>query len=120
MDWRDRLGQSQSLQHFNREADEADAWMVEKLQTAGDESYKDPTNLQVCGQPYHYLSCVVCGYCVFGCGTQGKLQKHEAFEAEVLANKERIFGIISAGEGVCVCVCVCVFTSITSFTTTQI
>ena len=48
VDWRDRLGQSQSLQHFNREADEADAWMLEKLQTAGDESYKDPTNLQVC------------------------------------------------------------------------
>ena len=30
---------------------------------------------------------------------QSKLQKHEAFEAEVAAHKEGIFTIISAGEG---------------------
>ena len=47
VDWRDRLGQSQSLQQFNREADEADSWIAEKLQMATDESYKDPTNLPV-------------------------------------------------------------------------
>lgn len=31
---------------------------------------------------------------------QSKLQKHEAFEAEVTAHKERIFAIISSGEGI--------------------
>ena len=45
--WRQKLGQSQSMQHFKREADEAAAWMGEKMQIACDESYKDPTNLSV-------------------------------------------------------------------------
>ena len=44
---RSKLGESQSLQQFTRDADEAEAWMGEKLQTACDESYHDPTNLQV-------------------------------------------------------------------------
>ncbi|KAH3802056.1 hypothetical protein DPMN_155724 [Dreissena polymorpha] len=26
-------------------------WLQEKLQIASDESYKDPTNIQVCGNP---------------------------------------------------------------------
>lgn len=45
--WRHKLGQSQSMQHFKREADEAAAWMAEKMQIACDDSYKDPTNLSV-------------------------------------------------------------------------
>ena len=75
VDWRSRLGQSQSLQQFAREVDEADVWIADRLQTATDESYRDPTNLQ------------------------GKLQKHDAFEAEVAANKDRIFSLIDAGKG---------------------
>eukprot|EP00118_Oscarella_pearsei_P025242 m.307813 g.307813 ORF g.307813 m.307813 type:complete len:2422 (+) comp42859_c0_seq1:216-7481(+) len=72
---RSKLGESQSLQQFQREAEEAEAWIAEKMQVACDESYKDPTNLQ------------------------GKLQKHQAFEAEVSANEERIFGVITMGQG---------------------
>ena len=45
--WRHKLGQSQSLQQFKREADEVEVWMGEKMQTATDDSYKDPTNLPV-------------------------------------------------------------------------
>ena len=30
---------------------------------------------------------------------QGKLQKHQAFDAEVVANKDRIFSTISMGQG---------------------
>ena len=45
--WRNKLGQSRSLQHFKRETDEAHAWMSEKMQIACDDSYKDPTNLPV-------------------------------------------------------------------------
>lgn len=74
-DWRSKLGQLQNLQTFTREVDEADGWIADKLQIAADESYRDPTNLQ------------------------GKLQKHEAFEAEVAANKERIYGLMQAGKG---------------------
>ena len=41
-------------------------WITAKLTVASDESYRDPTNLQ------------------------GKTQKHQAFEAELSANKRRI------------------------------
>ena len=75
LDWRSRLGQSQSLQQFNRDADEVEAWITEKMGTATDESYRDPINLQ------------------------SKLKKHEAFQAEVVANKVRVDGIIEAGKG---------------------
>lgn len=61
---RNSLLQSQLLQNFRRDTNECGAWIVEKRQIATDESYKDPTNLQ------------------------GKLQRHQAFEAEVAANKE--------------------------------
>lgn len=44
---RSKLGESQSLQQFSRDVDEIEAWISEKLQTATDESYKDPTNIQV-------------------------------------------------------------------------
>ena len=45
------------------------------MQNAADSSYRDPTNLQ------------------------GKLQKHQAFEAEVSANEDRIAAVIKIGEG---------------------
>ena len=54
--------------------DEAEAWINEKMQTATDASYRDPTNLQ------------------------GKLQKHQGFEGEVNANEERIAAILKLGE----------------------
>lgn len=51
------------------------AWINEKLQIAIDESYRDPTNLQA------------------------KLQRHQAFEAEVMANRNRVDAVISEGQG---------------------
>lgn len=47
---RSKLGESQTLQQFSRDVDEIEAWISEKLQTASDESYKDPTNIQVTGK----------------------------------------------------------------------
>jgi spectrin alpha len=73
-DRRAKLADALRLQQFLRDTDEAEAWMNEKLQSATDASYRDPTNLQ------------------------GKLQKHQAFEAEVAANEERILAIIKTGE----------------------
>jgi hypothetical protein len=46
-------------------------WVSEKMQVALDESYRDPTNLQ------------------------GKIQKHQAYEAELTANRKRI-DVVSA------------------------
>ena len=53
---------------------QAEGWISEKLQTASDESYRDPTNLQP------------------------KLQKHQAFEAELLENKGRVDSVNETGE----------------------
>ena len=46
-DMRRKLEDSRRYQYFKRDADELESWIYEKLQTASDESYKDPTNLQV-------------------------------------------------------------------------
>ena len=89
--WRAQLGQSQSFQQFKREADEAEGWVGEKMVVACDDSYKDPTDLPV-------SLCVNVCECLCVILVQGKLQKHQAFEAEVVANKERIFSAISMGE----------------------
>ena len=56
---RQKLEESRRFQYFRRDADELESWIYEKLQAASDENYKDPTNLQA------------------------KIQKHQAFEAEV-------------------------------------
>lgn len=45
---RSKLGESKTIQQFSRDAEDIEAWVSEKLQTVLDESYKDPTNLQVC------------------------------------------------------------------------
>lgn len=71
---RSKLGESQTLQQFSRDADGAETWIAEKLQLALDESYRDPANIQ------------------------SKHQKHQAFEAELAANADRIESIIGNGK----------------------
>lgn len=71
---RSLLEDSRRFQYFKRDADELQSWIMEKLQTASDESYKDPTNLQA------------------------KIQKHQAFEAEVAAHSNAIVTLTSTGE----------------------
>jgi len=44
---RQRLEDARRYMYFKRDADELESWLHEKLQTASDESYRDPTNLQV-------------------------------------------------------------------------
>ena len=43
-----RAGYDLLIHPCKRDADELESWIMEKLQTASDESYRDPTNLQVC------------------------------------------------------------------------
>ena len=50
-----------------------EVWISEKMQVATDESYRDPTNLE------------------------GKLQKHQKFEAEITPNEQRIHAIAQVG-----------------------
>lgn len=71
---RDRLEEARQFQYFKRDADELEIWILEKLQTASEESFRDPTNLQA------------------------KIQKHEAFEAEVLARKNAILQLDKTGN----------------------
>ncbi|CAG0898228.1 unnamed protein product [Cyprideis torosa] len=70
---RERLEESRRFQYFKRDADELESWIYEKLQAASDESYKDPTNLQA------------------------KIQKHQAFEAEVTAHSNAIVVLDNTG-----------------------
>ena len=70
---RDKLEDARAFQYFKRDADEIEAWIHEKLQTANEDSYKDTTNLQA------------------------KIQKHEAFEAEVAAHYNAITNLDDAG-----------------------
>lgn len=70
---RSKLGESQTLQQFSRDADEIENWIAEKLQLATEESYKDPANIQ------------------------SKHQKHQAFEAELAANADRIQSVLGNG-----------------------
>jgi len=71
---RSKLGESQTLQQFSRDADEMENWIAEKLQLATEESYRDPANIQ------------------------SKHQKHQAFEAELAANAERIQAVLAMGQ----------------------
>ena len=50
---RSKLGESKTIQQFSRDAEDIEAWVSEKLQTVLDESYKDPTNLQVWARQFH-------------------------------------------------------------------
>jgi len=73
-DRKNNLEDSRRYQYFKRDADELESWINEKLQTASDESYKDPTNLQA------------------------KIQKHQAFEAEVAAHANAIDVLDETGK----------------------
>lgn len=71
---REKLEDSRRFQYFKRDADELEGWINEKLQAASEESYKDPTNLQA------------------------KIQKHQAFEAEVAAHSNAIVQLDNIGQ----------------------
>lgn len=53
---RSKLGESQTLQQFSRDADEIENWMAEKFQTAQEETYRDPSHIQVLFCFLSYLS----------------------------------------------------------------
>ena len=65
---------SKAYQEFNRDAEELSDWIKEKYVTATDESWRDLTNLLP------------------------KLQKHQAFEAELKANNDRLAVTNQIGE----------------------
>ncbi|XP_051647894.1 spectrin beta chain, non-erythrocytic 5 isoform X2 [Manacus candei] len=68
------LEESRLLQKFLRNSFEVAAWINEKNSIAQDDSWKDPSNLQT------------------------KLQKHQTFQAEIMANKNHLDSIKSEGE----------------------
>ncbi|XP_032649741.2 spectrin beta chain, non-erythrocytic 5 [Chelonoidis abingdonii] len=68
------LEESRLLQRFLQNSFEVAAWINEKNSIALDESWKDPSNLKT------------------------KLQKHQTFHAEIMANRNRIDNIKAEGE----------------------
>jgi spectrin alpha len=47
LEHRSKLGESQTLQDFSRDADEIEAWIIEKIQATSDETFKEASNIQV-------------------------------------------------------------------------
>ncbi|NXY31360.1 SPTN5 protein, partial [Pomatorhinus ruficollis] len=68
------LEESRLLQKFLKNSFEVAAWINEKNSIAQDDSWKDPSNLQT------------------------KLQRHQTFQAEIMANRNRLDSIRSEGE----------------------
>ncbi|XP_065345561.1 spectrin beta chain, non-erythrocytic 1 isoform X4 [Cloeon dipterum] len=69
-----RLLESKDLQMFLRSLYEVDSWLNQKLQVAGDGNYLDQVNLT------------------------SKIQRHQAFEAELAANKDGLASVSREGE----------------------
>ena len=65
-DRHDNLLAARAFQEFRRDTDELSDWIQEKYKTATDESWRELANLLP------------------------KLQKHQAFEAELKANNDRV------------------------------
>lgn len=68
------LNKSKALQQFLHNVNDVEIWLSQKLSIAGDENYRDPSNLQ------------------------NKIQKHATFEAEVIASGERIQNVVEEGK----------------------
>lgn len=75
---RELLEASRAYHEFKADLDEMLSWIQDKQKLASDESYRDLTNLE------------------------RKLQKHEAFEAELKANEARLHDINSNGKSLIV------------------
>lgn len=60
------LTAAKTFQEFAADVDDLNTWLHDKMKTAGDESYRDLTNIE------------------------RKLQKHEAFERELRANEGQL------------------------------
>ena len=71
---RSQLDESHSLQQFLRDTEDAKNWVNEKSKITRDETYKDPSNLEA------------------------KIQQHQDFESELLANKGRIDAVSETGS----------------------
>ncbi|XP_050407107.1 spectrin beta chain isoform X3 [Patella vulgata] len=70
----DRLKEQLQMQQFIQEWDELNDWLNDKMAAAHDESYRDAKNLH------------------------SKYMRHQAFESEIAANKERLEAIKQEGE----------------------
>ncbi|XP_062617852.1 spectrin beta chain-like isoform X2 [Saccostrea cucullata] len=71
----DRLKDQLLLQQFLQECDELRDWLHDKMAAAQDETYRDAKNLH------------------------SKYLRHQAFEREIAANKERLQRLMQSGEG---------------------
>ncbi|KAL5291928.1 SPTBN5 family protein [Megaselia abdita] len=73
-DRKHKLTQSRQLQQFLRNLYEVDRWIVQKHQIAVDENYREPSNLQ------------------------SKIQKHSAFDGELVTNANRVNAVLLEGD----------------------
>jgi len=72
----DRLKDQLTLQQFLQECDELRDWLQDKMAAAQDETYRDAKNLH------------------------SKYVRHQAFESEIAANKDRLTRVVEEGESI--------------------
>ena len=106
---RSRLEDSLRLQQFERDASELKAWISEKMKIAQDESFrvrqgtwKTSLSLLMLSQnwvPYIPWAILFCFSWQDPSNLQSKVQKHQAFEAELDANHGRIESMNKTGQG---------------------
>lgn len=80
---RQKLEDSHRFQSFRRDADELEKWILEKLQIASDENYKDPSNLQVC-------FCTVLHFTVRPLHIHGRISGIEMVNLPIMASLHRV------------------------------
>ena len=66
----ERLKDSLQVQHFKQDCDELSEWLGDKMIAAQDETYRDAKNIH------------------------SKYMRHQAFESEIAANKDRLNKLI--------------------------
>eukprot|EP00106_Octopus_bimaculoides_P014006 XP_014781448.1 PREDICTED: spectrin beta chain-like [Octopus bimaculoides] len=71
----ERLKDQRMLQQFFQDCEELRDWLQDKMSAAQDETYRDAKNLH------------------------SKYMRHQAFESEIAANKDRLLKLREAGEG---------------------
>lgn len=100
------LEDSFHLQQFFRDSDELKSWINEKMKTATDEAYKVHAwfGVVIVFAVFMLFLHSICALPVSLSHTQdpsnlqGKVQKHQAFEAELSANQSRIDGLQKSGQ----------------------
>ncbi|KAL3118230.1 hypothetical protein niasHT_004112 [Heterodera trifolii] len=82
-----KLGESQTLQQFSRDADEVENWIAEKFQVAQKETHKNPTNIQ---QKHQKQQVFLSQEDTTGDNVESQIKKREDFDKAIASQQEKL------------------------------